>query len=186
MNRFTITETQLGGLKIIKRQQFSDNRGFLSRLFCNKELALAGWSKPVAQINQTLTIGMGTVRGMHFQLQPHIERKMVSCLKGKIWDVAVDIRFGSPTFLQWYGINLSAENCLSLMIPEGFAHGFQTLSNDVELLYFHSAAYDADSERGLNPEDPRLAIDWPVSITRISDRDFSHPHINFEFKGIKL
>ena len=186
MNRFTITETPFAGLNIIKRQQLSDTRGFLSRLFCNKELALAGWSKPVAQINQTLTIGKGTVRGMHFQLPPHTERKMVSCLKGEVCDVAVDIRSGSPTFLRWYGVNLSAENCLSFIIPEGFAHGFQTLSNDVELLYFHSAAYDADSERGLNPEDPRLAIDWPVPITRISARDHAHPYINDDFKGIKL
>ncbi|HID69207.1 MAG TPA: dTDP-4-keto-6-deoxy-D-glucose epimerase [Desulfobacterales bacterium] len=186
MNRFTIIETPLAGLKIIRRQQLSDTRGFLSRLFCNEELALAGWSKPVAQINHTLTLLKGTIRGMHFQLPPHSERKMVNCLKGEIWDVAVDIRSGSSTFLQWYGINLSAENCLSLMIPEGFAHGFQTLSNDVELIYFHSAAYDAESEQGLNPQDPRLAIDWPVSAKQISDRDLSHSNTKYDFKGVQL
>jgi dTDP-4-dehydrorhamnose 3,5-epimerase len=121
---------------------------------------------------------------MHFQYPPHSEMKLVSCLRGEIWDVAVDIRSGSPTFLHWHGLSLSANNCRALMIPEGFAHGFQTLTDDVELLYCHSAAYFAGADGGLNPLDSQLAIVWPLKATEISDRDRLHPLINSSFKGV--
>ncbi|MBU0945363.1 MAG: dTDP-4-dehydrorhamnose 3,5-epimerase [Proteobacteria bacterium] len=184
MNRFTMFDTPLAGLIEVERHQLIDSRGFLTRIFCAEELAAFGWTKPVAQINHTSTAVSGTIRGMHFQAPPHAEIKLVSCLRGEVWDVAVDIRPGSPTFLHWHGAHLSSKNCRALLIPEGFAHGFQTLTDDAELLYCHSAAYVSGSEGGLNPQDPELAIDWPIPVTEISDRDMSHPLIDTSFKGV--
>jgi dTDP-4-dehydrorhamnose 3,5-epimerase len=186
MNRFTITRLPLPGLAIIARQRLEDARGFLTRIFCADELREAGWNGPIAQINHTRTACRGTIRGMHFQLPPHSEKKLVSCLSGEIWDVAVDIRADSPSFLHWYGVRLSGENGLALLIPEGFAHGFQTLSNNADLLYCHSAAYAPGAEGGLNPQDPRLAIDWPLPPTALSDRDLAHPFIDATFTGVRL
>lgn len=184
MNRFMISEAPLAGLKIIERQRLTDARGFLARVFCLKEFAIFGWNKPIAQINQTATFRKGTIRGMHFQCPPHAEMKLVSCLRGEVWDVAVDIRADSPTFLHWHGVCLSAENCRALLIPEGFAHGFQTLTDDSELLYCHSTAYFAGAEGGLNPQDPQLRIIWPLPVTEISARDKSHPFIDNGFAGL--
>ena len=185
MSRFTITDTTLPGLKRVERHPLADARGFLARLFCAEELAAAGWHAPVAQINQTYTAKRATVRGMHYQMATHVEMKLVTCLRGKIWDVAVDLRAGSPKFLQWHAEELSAENHRALLIPAGFAHGFQTLSEDCELLYLHSAAYAAQAEAGLQPTDPRLAIDWPHPIADLSQRDAGHPLLNAQFEGLK-
>ena len=118
MNRFTAIDLPLSGLKRVERQNLGDARGFLSRLFCADELAAAGWRKPVAQINQTVTTRRGAVRGMHFQRPPHAEMKLVTCLRGAIFDVAVDLRKGSPTFLRWHAEELSSENRRALLIPE--------------------------------------------------------------------
>jgi dTDP-4-dehydrorhamnose 3,5-epimerase len=186
MSRFLISDTPLAGLKVIERQRLSDARGFLARIFCAEEFAAIGWQQPIAQINHTSTARQGTVRGMHFQHPPHTEMKLVSCLRGEVWDVAVDIRASSPTFLHWYGAILSAANCRAMLIPEGFAHGFQTLSDAAELLYCHSAAYAVGAEGGLNPQDPQLAIDWPLPVTELSDRDLAHPLIHNGFKGVCL
>jgi dTDP-4-dehydrorhamnose 3,5-epimerase len=185
MNRFRIETTQLAGLQLITRQVVGDNRGFLSRLFCSEELAQAGWHKPIAQINHTLTERKGTVRGMHFQHAPHCEAKLVTCIRGAVWDVAVDLRTGSPTFLQWYGHLLSPENRTALLIPEGFAHGFQSMTDSVEMLYCHSAPYAPESDAGLNPLDPRLAIPWPCNVDTLSDKDKSRPLITELFQGIR-
>jgi len=127
MSRLAIQATPIAGLKIIQRTTISDTRGFLSRIFCADELASAGWVWPIAQINHTLTKIPGTVRGMHFQFPPRAEAKLVSCIRGAVWDVAVDIRRGSPTYLNWPAEELSAANQRALLIPPGFAHGFQTL-----------------------------------------------------------
>jgi len=186
MSRFTITDLPLPGLKLVERQRIGDGRGFLSRLFCAEELTAAGWFKPIAQINHTCTAKRGTVRGMHFQRPPHSEMKLVSCIRGEVWDVAVDVRSGSPTFLRWHAERLSAENGRALLIPEGFAHGFQALTDDVELLYCHSAAYAAEAEVGLNPRDGRLAIAWPLAITELSARDACHPLVESGFEGVRL
>lgn len=186
MSRFTILDTPIADLKIVERQQLGDSRGFLSRLFCAEELAAAGWHKPIAQINQTLTQKQGTIRGMHFQRSPHAEMKVVACLRGAIWDVAVDLRAGSPTFLQWHAEELSVANHRALLIPEGFAHGFQTLSDDCELIYLHSRAYTPKAEAGLNPKDPMLSIIWPLTITELSVRDAQHPLLDHQFKGVTL
>lgn len=186
MSRFTVTDLPLAGLKLIERQRLGDSRGFLSRLFCAEELAAAGWIQPIAQINHSYTALRGTVRGMHFQRPPHAEMKLVSCIRGEVWDVAVDVRAGSPTFLHWHAERLSRENGRALLIPQGFAHGFQALTGDVELLYCHSAAYNLGAEAALNPRDARLAIDWPLAITELSARDAGHPLIEAGFEGVHL
>lgn len=185
MSRFTVTDLPLAGLKRVQRRRLGDSRGSLSRLFCTEELASAGWVKPIAQINHTYTAKHGTVRGMHFQQQPRAEMKLVSCIRGEVWDVAVDLRAGSPTFLHWHAEQLSTENGCALLIPEGFAHGFQTLTDGVEMLYCHSEAYAADVEGGVNPADPRLGIAWPLAIAELSARDAAHALITADFEGVR-
>ncbi|MFC0711805.1 dTDP-4-dehydrorhamnose 3,5-epimerase family protein [Azorhizophilus paspali] len=186
MSRFNLSALPLAGLMVVERHPLSDSRGFLARLFCAEELIAAGWSQPIVQINHTYTAKSGTVRGLHFQRPPHAEMKLVSCLHGEVWDVVVDLRADSPTFLQWHAEWLSAANGRALMIPEGFAHGFQALSDDVELLYCHSAAYTAEAEAGLHPLDPRLDICWPLATVQMSPRDVSHPLIQSGFEGVYL
>lgn len=184
MSRFRVTSLPLRGLAAVDRQRIGDTRGFLSRLFCAEELQAAGWSKAVAQINHTYTARRGAVRGLHFQHPPHAEMKLVSCIRGEVWDVAVDLRAGSPSFLQWHAERLSVENGRALLIPDGFAHGFQALTDDVELVYCHSVAYMAGAEGGLNPRDPALRIEWPLEFAEISARDAAHPMISSQFTGL--
>lgn len=184
--RFDILPTPLADLRVLQRKPLGDSRGYLERLFCLEELAEILAGRHIAQINHTLTASRGTVRGMHFQQPPHAETKFVSCLRGEVFDVAVDLRRGSPTFLQWHGEILSADNHRTLVIPEGFAHGFQTLRDDCEMLYFHTAAYHAEAEGGVNALDPRLALQWPLSVNGLSPRDVSHPLIDDHFMGIAL
>ena len=186
MSRFTIMDLPLSGLKRITRQQIGDQRGSLTRLFCNEELSLAGWQSPIAQINHTFTAKCGTVRGLHYQNPPHAEMKLVSCLCGEIWDVAVDLRMNSSTFLHWHAERLSAKNHQALLIPEGFAHGFQTLTENCDLLYLHTAKYTPQAEAGLRYNDPLLSIPWPNQITELSDRDQVHPLLTEKFNGIKI
>lgn len=186
MSRFIIRDTHIHGLKTVERQQLGDSRGFFSRIFCTEEMAAAGWFKPVAQINHTYTQKAGTVRGMHFQQSPFAEMKLVTCLRGVVWDVAVDLRAGSPTFLQWHAEEISGENRRAMLIPEGVAHGFQSLSDDCEMLYLHSAMYTPEAEAGVNPEDPSLAIAWPLAVTEVSNRDAQHPMLDHQFNGVML
>ena len=176
MKRFAVIETPIAGLKVIQRQPIGDDRGFLCRLFCSEELASVGWQKPIAQINHTLTAKQGTIRGLHFQIAPHPEKKLVSCLKGRVWDVAIDLRDDSPTRYHWHAEELSADNHKAMLIPEGFAHGFQSLDDGCELLYCHSAHFHPESERGLRFDDPWLGIAWPLPLSEISDRDLKHPY----------
>lgn len=184
MSRFTVVDLPLEGLKLVERRRLGDSRGFLSRLFCAEELAAAGWRKPIIHINHSLTATRGTVRGLHFQFPPHAEMKLVGCLRGRVWDVTVDLRRGSDTLLHWHAQELSADNQRALLVPEGFAHGFQALTDDVELLYCHSAAFRKEAEGGLNPRDPNLAIEWPIEIAELSDRDAGHPMVGQDFEGL--
>lgn len=186
MARFDFIPTPLAGLMLVQRKVIEDQRGFLSRFYCADEFREAGLNKPIAQINHTLTRNKGAVRGLHFQYAPYAETKLVSCLHGEIFDVAVDLRRGSPTFLHWHGAILSAQNRQSLLIPEGFAHGFQALTGDCELIYLHTAAYHPDAEGALNVGDPRLGIVWPLAITELSERDRNHKLIEQDFQGIAL
>jgi dTDP-4-dehydrorhamnose 3,5-epimerase len=184
--RFDIIETPLAGLRLLQRKPRGDARGYLERLFCRAELAEILDGAEIEQINHTLTRVRGTVRGLHFQHPPHAEIKLVTCLRGEVFDVAVDLRRGSPTFLGWHGERLSDENHRTLAIPRGFAHGFQTLTGDCEMLYLHSAAYQPTAEAGLNPQDPRIAIHWPLAVTQLSERDASCPFVDESFCGIRL
>lgn len=186
MKHFTVSDLPLSGLKLVRREQRDDNRGFFSRLFCAEELAAVGWSRPVAQINHSLTTQRGIVRGLHFQRAPHAEMKLVSCIRGKVWDVAVDVRVDSPTFMCWHTEELTEENRNAMLIPEGFAHGFQALSDNVEVIYCTSEFYYPHFERGLNPRDPRLAIKWPLNITLTSSKDADHPYFERDFQGAML
>ena len=185
MSRFNLTDLPLSGLKLIQRQRLGDRRGFLSRLFCAEDLATAGWVKPIAQINHTYTAKCGTVRGLHFQYPPHAEMKSVQCLRGEVFDVAVDLRRGSPTFLHWHAEVLSGDNHRTLIIPEGFAHGFQTLTDNCEMLYFHTTGYCKEAEGGLHVLDPRLDIQWPLPTIGLSQRDTVHSWIGDVFQGVK-
>lgn len=186
MSRFIVQTTPLANLKIVQRTMLGDERGFLSRLFCAHELIAAGWLWPVAQINHTYTRGLGTLRGLHYQNSPHAEDKLVSCIQGEVWDVAVDIRRDSPTFLHWFGQILSTQNHKALLIPKGFAHGFQALTDEVQLVYLHSQPYHAASEAGLLAQDPRLKIEWPLSISQISARDQAHALLTDHFSGVSV
>ncbi len=182
--RFDILDTPLSGLRVLQRKPIGDSRGYLERLFCREELQTLAPDKPIAQINHTLTASRGTVRGLHFQRPPHAETKFVSCLRGEVFDVAVDLRHNSPTFLRWHAELLSADNHKTLVIPEGFAHGFQTLTDNCEMLYFHTIAYQPGAEGGLNPRDPQLAIQWPLPVAGLSPRDAAHPLLDDAFTGV--
>jgi dTDP-4-dehydrorhamnose 3,5-epimerase len=184
--RFDILDTPLSGLRVLQRKPIGDSRGYLERLFCVAELQALAPDKHIAQINHTLTVSHATVRGLHFQRPPHAEIKFVSCLRGEVFDVAVDLRHKSPTFLRWHAELLSADNHKTYVIPEGFAHGFQTLTEDCEMLYFHTAPYHPEAESGLNAQDPRLAIQWPLPLAGLSSRDAKHPFLGNDFKGLVL
>jgi dTDP-4-dehydrorhamnose 3,5-epimerase len=186
MNKFIILDTPLKDLKVIERKSFIDGRGFLARIFCGDALISAGWKKPIAQINHTMTKRRGAVRGMHYQNAPYSEMKLVSCLRGEVWDVAIDLRKNSPTFLKWHAEKLSPINSRALLIPNGFAHGFQSLHHDCELLYLHSAPYASAAEAGISPRDPVINIKWPLEISEISVRDSQFPFLKQDFTGLEL
>lgn len=183
MINFSLLETPLIDLKIIKRNQKKDSRGYFSRLFCPNELKNIGWTDEVFQINESFTSRKGTIRGMHYQKQPWNEVKIVSCVKGSVFDVAVDLRRDSDTYLKWHGLELSSENAMALFIPEGFAHGYQVLSDDALLIYVHSKPYTPEADAGVNPFDKKIAIQWPLSIGLVSDRDSALPSIDLSFHG---
>lgn len=184
--RIKITDTPLVGLRLLERLPLGDERGFLERMFCDTELSSLLGERRIRQVNRTLTQKRGVVRGMHFQHPPYAECKLISCLHGEIFDVAVDLRKGSSSFLHCHAQVLSGGNRLSLLIPEGFAHGFQTLTENCEILYFHTAPYNAEAEAGLNACDPMLKIEWPLPITERSGRDEKHPLLSTGFEGIAL
>lgn len=182
--RFALLETPLAGLMVLARQPVGDSRGCLDRLFCADELQELIPGGRIVQVNHTLTARRGTVRGLHAQRPPHAETKFVACLRGAVFDVAVDIRRGSPTFLRWHAVNLSAGDRRTLLIPEGFAHGFQALTDDCELLYFHTAAHHPEAECCLNASDPALGIRWPEAVVALSPRDAGRPLLTREFVGV--
>ena len=178
--------TAIHGVTIVELSSFSDHRGAFSRLYCEHELAVVIGDRHIAQINQSRTSMVGSVRGLHYQHPPHAEMKLVRCLKGRVWDVAVDLRAGSPTFLHWHAEELSPDNARMLVIPEGCAHGFQVLEANSEVLYLHTAFYTPEAEGGLLHRDPRLGIPWPLPVTDISDRDRRHLPLAPAFPGITV
>lgn len=178
--------TSIPGLVVVETTPHIDNRGAFARLYCEQELVSLIGSRRIVQINHSRTTTIGSVRGLHYQRLPHAEMKLVRCLKGRVWDVAVDLRQNAPTFLDWHAEELTPTNTLMMVIPEGFAHGFQALEPESELLYLHTAFYTPGAEAGLRHNDPRLAIHWPLAVTDLSPRDAAHPFINSDFSGIAI
>jgi len=181
-----IEKTKITGVVVIHSEPFKDERGFFNRIFCQKELEAIRPDIVIAQANHSMSKRKGTIRGMHFQSPPHAEMKIVRCVKGSIFDVAVDLRKGSLTFLQWHGEVLSAENMKALVIPEGCAHGFQSLEDDIEMLYLHTHFYSKQSEGAIRYDEPMVNIQWPMEHTVISEKDMSYPFLPNNYKGIIL
>ena len=179
-------ETPLAGAYTIELEAFRDERGLFVRTFCQKELATIGFHKQIVQINHSVTRKKGAIRGVHYQRPPACEIKIIRCIQGTVFDVMVDIRSGSPTFMRWYGLELSKANMRMVYIPEGFAHGFQTLTDNAELIYHHSAFYSPANENILRYDDPVLAINWPLPVSVTSLKDQNCPLINNDFAGIKI
>jgi len=163
----------------------ADKRGFFERLYCQKEFGLIGFNKKIVQINYTFSKKIGTIRGLHFQKAPFTEAKVVTCLHGKVFDVIVDLRQKSPTYLKWHGEILSERNHKMLYIPEGFAHGLETLTDNCSMLYFHSNFYRKISESGIKYDDPSIGIKWPLELGIISKKDKKLPYVSKIFKGLK-
>lgn len=178
--------TSILGVAVIESEPFIDHRGRFQRLFCERELTSILGSRHVVQINHSRTETVGAVRGMHYQNPPHAEMKLVRCLKGRVWDVAIDLRRGSSTFLKWHAEELAPDNGRMLLIPEGCAHGFQTLEAGSELLYLHTAYYEKSAENGIRHNDPALAITWPLPVTDISEQDRRHPLLSHAFSGVAI
>lgn len=186
MGRMKFHATSLPGLTLIETTPVEDKRGHFSRIFCATECAAIRADLHWTQINVSRTYEKGSVRGMHFQYPPATEAKLIRCLRGRVFDVAVDLRAGSPTFLRWHGVELDEHGDTEFFLPEGFAHGFQALTNDAQLLYLHSAAWNREHEGGLRHDDPALAITWPLPIAQISDKDRHWPLVqDSRFAGIQ-
>lgn len=186
MSKFLLQALPMAGLSLVRHKRHEDHRGQFSRLFCEGSLAAFGQPFHVRQINHSCTRERGSVRGLHYQNAQQPEAKLISCLRGEVWDVAVDLRPDSATYLQWHAQRLRAGDGFGLLIPAGFAHGFQALSDDAELLYLHSADYSPEAEGGLSVLDPKLAIAWPLPVKNLSTRDSSHPLLDDSFAGVRL
>lgn len=179
-----VQSTAIAGLHVVHAERRTDTRGWFYRAFCEQELDAVFHGRRIVQANISQTAAVGAIRGLHYQKPPHAEMKLIRCLRGRVWDVAVDLRRGSPTFLKWHAETLSAEEANMTVIPEGCAHGFQVLEPDSELLYLHTAAYVPSAEGGLRYDDNTLAIAWPLKITELSPRDAGLPRLDKNFKGI--
>lgn len=181
-----IIQTDIPSLFVVETTPYADVRGAFARLYCERELSQLIGERQIVQVNHSRTNTVGAIRGMHFQFSPYAEMKLVRCVKGRVWDVVVDLRQNSTSFLQWHAEELSSNNARMVVIPEGFAHGFQVIEPDSELLYLHTAFYNPEAEGGLRYDDPLLGIRWPLTVTDISARDSSHCHIDSKFQGFAL
>lgn len=174
----------LSGLYTVELDLLKDDRGAFARTFCKREFEQIGHSKEFVQLNQSWNTRKGTIRGMHYQVPPFKEVKLIRCVKGAVADVVIDIRKDSPTFLEHVIVELSEDNKRMIYVPEGFAHGFQTLTDNAELIYHHTEFYVPNAEGGLRYNDPALKISWPLPVTAISERDKHHNLIDNNYKGI--
>ena len=177
--------TPIAGLWEVETAPHRDERGSLTRLFCAEAFAAAVPDLRFVQVNHSITRRRGTIRGLHFQRPPAADWKLIRCLRGRVFDVAVDLREGSPTFARWHAVLLSADNQRQILIPPGCAHGFQTLADDAELLYQHSAAYAPGREDGVRHDDPRFAIAWPEPAAGLSPRDLGFRPLDAAFEGVR-
>ena len=186
MDKFKVIRDVLNGVKVIELIPMTDDRGYFERLLCVNEFKEIGLERDIVNINHSKTSYTGTIRGMHYQNQPSTEIKIVKCIRGEIHDVVVDIRKDSPTFLKHFSIDLTADNNLLLYIPEGFAHGFQALKDDSEIIYFVTSHYSRELEATINPFDCLINIKWPVDCTNISNKDQESPMLTSTFEGIEV
>jgi len=186
VDRFELENTGLNGLFHIKPKPIGDNRGYFERLFCEKEFSSIGMEDKIVNINHSYTRAKGAIRGLHFQLPPYAEDKIVMCLKGAVYDVAVDNRRGSNTFLRWHAETLRGEDRNMLYIPKGFMHGFQALEEETEILYFTTAHYSKEYERGFRFDDPTVGIPWPLPVSETSERDKLLPLIDIGYDGVEI
>ena len=178
-----INSTKFTGLSEFTRDDFCDERGYFGRVYCKRIFKKLGFSS-ACQMNLSLTKRLGCIRGLHFQYPPYQEGKIITCLKGKVFDVVVDIRKGSNTFLEYHSVILSSKNKKGIVVPPGFAHGFQVLEQDSLLLYIHSEFYQSQNEGGINFLDKKLDIKWPETISQISEKDRKIENITSNFEGI--
>ena len=179
-----IHTTALRDVMVVETTPTADARGAFSRLFCERELAAVIGGRRIVQVNHSRTLAKGAIRGLHYQHPPHAEMKLVRCIKGRVWDVAVDLRRGSPTFLRWHAEELTPGNGRMLVVPEGCAHGFQVLEESSEMLYLHTDFYLPEAEGGLAYNDPKLAIPWPLAATDLSENDHRREPITHDFTGL--
>lgn len=179
-----IVPTAIAGVFEVRLAVRADKRGRFKRHYCEKTFGEAGLMTRVVQVNHSITLGRGSLRGLHFQRPPHSEDKLVSCTLGRVFDVAVDLRRGSPTYLHWAAVEL--DETRAFHIPKGCAHGFQTLSEEAHLVYLHSEYYAGEAEGGVRFDDPALAIAWPLEPSNLSDRDLSFAPIDEEFESLAL
>ncbi len=185
MSRFIFTPTIISGVYVIEPKPIKDNRGYYERYFCIEDFKEIGLKKPIVQINHSKTSIKGCIRGFHYQNYPFAEVKIIRCIKGAIYDVAVDLRKNSPTFLKYIGIELNESNGKYLYIPEGCGHAFQTLSEESELLYPVTEFYHPESEGSLNPLDKTVGVSWPLDPVGLSDKDLNASYIDC-FKGLEV
>lgn len=179
-----IEEAPLKDVYVVKTKAISDMRGSFERLFCDEALSSILDGRTIKQINKSVNLEQGVIRGLHYQRPPQAEMKLIRCLQGSVWDVAVDLRKGSPSFLQWFARELTSFNSEMMVIPEGFAHGFQTLEPDTHLLYLHTAPYSPNLEGALAWDDPLLSISWPLKPFALSERDNQHAFLSKDFEGV--
>ena len=178
-------ETPLVGARLIELEKRGDDRGFFARVFCEKEFARAGLVTRFVQVNNSLSGKRGTLRGMHYQLTPSAEVKIVRCIRGALFDAIVDLRPDSPTFGKWFGAELNDQNRLMMYVPRGFAHAYLTLAENTEALYFSSEFYAPSCERGIRWNDPRFKIQWPMEPTEISEKDSQWPDFDPQLHGVE-
>ena len=181
-----VTNTNIKDLIIIEPELITDERGSFSRVFCKNELKSILNNKDILQINHSFNKSKGVIRGMHFQYPPKAEIKIIKCIRGEVFDVAVDLRRNSPTFLKWHGEVLSSNNMKMMFIPEGFAHGFQIMEENSELIYLHTEFYSPDCEDGLHYNESKIGIKWPLEVSGISDKDKGYDFLAQDFTGIQL
>lgn len=179
-----IEPTYIAGVSVATTSRIADHRGAFTRFFCAEELAPLLGVRRILQVNHSRTASAGAIRGLHYQRAPHAEMKFVRCLKGRVLDIALDLRKDSPTFLKFHAEELEPDTARMLVIPEGCAHGFQVLEPGSELLYLHTAFYNRESEGGVKYDDPAVGIPWPLPAADLSARDQAHPPIDASFKGL--
>ncbi len=177
-------ESCLKDLYTIELQPLTDERGFFTRTFCKEKFSSIGFKEEFVQFNHSFNSLKGTIRGMHYQKPPFSETKLIRCIQGSVYDVAIDLRKNSPTYLQYFGVELSAENLKCILIPHGFAHGFQTLEDNTALIYHHSNFYTPNTEGGIRYNDPTINIQWKFPPINVSQRDLNHPLINNNFQAL--